>query len=374
MSKFKHALIFASCLILMTGCELSKKDGQAGGGPMGGPSGPVPVGVFTAKAADEPITLKYPAKVVSNQDVNVIAKVPGILMEQYFKAGDMVKEGDELFLIEPDKYEAAYEIAVANVELAKANYEKARLDYNRATRLKRSNSISAQEFDAATANYRATNAAIASAEANLKNISVDLNYTKVVAPFDGVLGDPYQDVGSYVGPQNPNLVRITKLDPLYAEFSIADVDALNISQKRANNEWEQKDAVATLKVGNKEYKGTTTFIDKVIDSKTGSVDAKAKFSNQNGDLLPHSFGIIEMSGFYQKNGFKIPQIAIQQDLSNAFVYVVAEGKATKSPIKITFQTSEYAIVSEGLNDGDQIIIDNFMKIGPGVPVTAVEGK
>ncbi|NLY03499.1 MAG: efflux RND transporter periplasmic adaptor subunit [Campylobacter sp.] len=367
----KQALICSSCLLFLAGC--SQSGDEMAGSASGGQNTSVPVGVFIAKMADEPIELEYPARIVSNQDVNIVAKVSGTLEEQYFKPGDQVDKGEVLFLIEPDKYQAAYDIAAANVSLSKANFEKARLDYNRAVKLKNTNSISQQEFDNASAVYRTTQAAIQSSEAALKNASVDLNYTKVVAPFSGVLGDPFVDVGTYVAPgANANLVRLTKLDPVYAEFAIPDIDALKIAEKKKANEWEQEGSKITLKMGNREYNGTVTFIDKVLNEKTGSIDAKAEFSNIDGLLLPDSFARVKMGGLYQKDGFKIPQVSVLIDLSDPFVYVVKDGVASKQIVKVAVETGEFSIISEGLKDGDQIIVDNLQKLQAGTPVNVVE--
>ncbi|CZE50450.1 CmeA [Campylobacter geochelonis] len=368
MKQFKKMLIFASCLLFITGCNMpwSKNDSSSNKAATQMP--PAQVGVFEAKKENVPVSFSYPAQVVSNQDVNVVAKVSGTLLKQYFKSGDMVKTGDKLFLIDPDKYQAVAEIAAANLALSNANLDKARLDFNRAKKLKASNSISQQEYDNAVASFKSAQAQIKSAQASLNNANIDLNYTVVTAPFDGVLGDNLQDVGAYVSMQNPNLVRLTKLNPIYAKFAIADVDALNINQKTQDKEWVQKNALATLKVGNSEYNGTVTFIDKVINDKTGSVDAKAEFSNENSELMPGNFATVTMNGLYQKDGFKIPQIAIMQDLTSPFVYIIKDSKVTKAPITIVYQDSEFAVVSKGLNQGDKIIIDNFKKIRLGAPV------
>lgn len=377
MNKLSQILFMAVCMLFLSGCDFNfgKKENKSMPTQQAQKAkSAVSVSVFVAKKADEPIVLKYPAKMVSAQDVNIVAKVPGMLKKQYFKAGDMVKEGDILFLIEPEKYKAAYDIALANVELSKANLQKAQLDYNRALTLKKTVAISQKEFDAINANYKSANAAIQSAEAMLKNAEIDLSYTKITAPFSGILGDSYQDVGAYISMQNPNLVRLTKLDPLYAEFAIPDIDALAINEKTVSKEWIQKGANVKLIVNEYQQDGLVTFIDKVINKNTGSVDAKAIFDNKNGHLLPNSFGMVEMSGLYQKDGYKIPQLAIKQDLTTPFVFLVKDGKVAKAPVKIVSQTSEYAVISSGLEEGDKIIMDNFMKIGVGVPVKIVEGK
>ncbi|MSN95730.1 efflux RND transporter periplasmic adaptor subunit [Campylobacter sp. FMV-PI01] len=370
MNKFKKTLIFLSFVLIFYGCNKpSTKEKPSGLKPQ-----PLPVSVMEVKSFDVPISAKYPAKIVSEQSVDIVAKVNGTIIKQFFKAGDNVKKGDKLFLIDDEKYRSAVDVAKANLGVANASYKMAELDYDRVKKLKQSNSISQKEFDLALLNLKISKAKVDNAKAILRNAQIDLGYTIVTAPFDGILGDPYKDIGAYVSIQNPNLVRLTKLNPIYAKYAISDIDALNINSKILGGEWVQKDSPATLTINEKEYNGTTVFIDRVINPLTNSVDAKAVFDNQNLELIPGSFAVVTMSGLYQKNGFKIPQIAIKQDLKGAFVYLVKDGKVAKSSIKISDQTSQYAVVSHGLEDGDKIILDNFIKLRLGMPVKIVEGK
>lgn len=372
MNKTVKILIFIP-IIILSGCNMpwDKNEDKK---PQAEQQMPPPpeVSIFVAKKADVPITFSYPAQVVSEQSVDIVSKVSGTLLEQYFKAGDSVKKGDNLFLIDPEKYKAMQEISQANLDVAKANLERTKLNYDRALKLKKTNSISRQVFDNALAEYKSAQANIKSAEAALKNANIDLDYTLVKAPFNGVLGDVYQDKGTFITSQNSKLVRLTSLNPINVKFAIADVDMLNLNQKTQNKEWVQDDTNATFTINGKNFNGKVTFIDKVIDIKTGSINAKAIFENEKQELLPGFFGTITLSGFYQKDGFKIPQVAIRQNAQTAYVFVLKEGKVSVLPIIIAYQTSEYAVISKGLNDGDRIITNNFMKIRPDAP--AVEKK
>lgn len=333
---------------------------------------PVQVGVFEAKSEDIPITFEFPARITSKQDVIVVAKVPGTLQEQYFKPGDVVKKGQKLFLIEPDKYEAAKLSAQASLEVANADFKRAELEYNRAKNLKSSNAISQKEYDASFSAYNMAKAQVQSAKANLKNADIDLSYTEVKAPFDGILGDPLVDVGSYVNLSSANLVRLAKLNPIDVDFAISEIDGLNINQNLDSKQWQQVGNKANLKVGDNIYSGKVTFIDKVVDNKTGTISAKAEFDNNQSNLLPGSYGRIKMEGFYEKNGYKIPSIALQQDEIGSYVYIIKGDKVSKSYVKIVSQNSNEVIIREGLKDGDKIIIDNFKKIRVGASV--VEAK
>lgn len=356
-------------LALLSGCSYFKKDENKGAQQMP----PLPVGVFEARIADVPIKLTYNGQTYSDLDVVIKAKVAGTIEKQLFKPGQFVKKGDALYEIEPDKYKAAYASAEGSLMVAQANLTNASADFERATKLKAANAISQKEFDAAKAAYEIAKASVASASANSQNAKIDLNYALVSAPFNGVVGDTKQDVGSYVNSANSELVRLTKLDPIYVKFGISDIDKLNIDNKLATKQWAQLNSVVSINLDGKDYNGTLVYIDNVIDANTASVDAKAKFNNPNLELRPGCFAKVSVSGFFQKNGFKIPQVAVLQDLSNPFVYVMENGKVAKKIVKIVSQDATTATISEGLSDGDLVIIDNFKKIRVGQSVQVAKG-
>lgn len=329
---------------------------------------PSHVDVFVAQKSDVPISFDYTAIVESQQDVMVYPKVSGTLVKQLFKAGDKVKFGDKLFLIDSEKYEASFEAFEAAVGVANANLKNAQTEFNRVSNLYEKNAISKKDYDAAVAAFESAKANLQSAKANSKNAKIDLGYTTITAPFDGILGDNLVDVGSLVMANQTALVRLTKLNPIDAKFQISDVDNLNRNQMEQSSTWVQTNANAVLKINGEEFEGKVKFIDNVVNTNTGSVAARAEFQNQNGKILPGAFGQVKMSGFYQKNAFNIPQVAIQQTAVKTYVLVVKDGKVGQKDVKITYQTKDMAVVSEGLEVGDQIIVNNFLKIRAGAPV------
>lgn len=349
MSKLANLAILA---ILLSGCSyFEKKDENANAAQQ---MPPLPVGVITAKTGDMEVALSFNGQIVGELDVVVKAKVVGTIEKQNFTPGQAVNEGYILFEIDSAKYEAAYNIA-------KANFDNANADLKRAKNLRASNAISQREYDAALAAYNITNA-------NLTNAKIDLDYSKVKAPFSGVVGDNLKDVGAYVSGADSDLVRLTKLDPIYVKFGISDVEKLKIDTNLANGEWEKKNSSVSISVAGKDYNGTLKFIDNVVNSNTATVDAKAEFDNPNLELKPGTYARVKVGGFHQKNGAKLPQIAVLQDLSNPFVYVVENGKIAKKIVKVIAQTATEAIISEGINDGDLVVIDNFKKIRVGLDV------
>ena len=367
MRNFKTLSVLLLTSLLFTACfdEKDKKSAAAGQQRQVPPS---KVDVFVAKKSDVPISFDYTATLTSQQDVIIYPKVSGTIIKQFFKPGDNVKAGDKLFLIDPEKYQAGYDTLEAAIGVANANLKNAQTEFNRISNLYKKNAVSQKDYDAAVSALEIANANLLSARANAKNAKIDLGYTSITAPFDGVLGDNLADVGSLVVANSTRLVRLTKINPIEAHFYISDVDNLNRVKMQESSLWVQTNSGAVLKVGSEEFSGKVNFIDNVVNTNMGSVLAKAEFNNDEGKLLPGMFGHIKMDGFYQKDGFKIPQVALQQTDVKTYVLVVTDGKVASKDVKITYQTKDAAVVSEGLNENDKIIMNNFLKIGVGAPV------
>lgn len=347
------SLIFAAFLV--SGCSYFEKKEESGA-KKSGEAPALPVGVFIAKSADVPIILKFNGQTVSELEIMLKPQVSGTIEKQLFEPGRSVKKGDVLYEIDRSRYQAAFDSANANLQNASA-------DYKRAKALKASNTISQKDFDTAKAAFMV-------AEANFKSAKIDLDHSLVTAPFDGMAGDTQKDVGAYVN-VGEDLVRLSKFDPIDVEFGIADVDRLELDANLRNGQWKQLGRQVSINLGGKDYNGTLSFIDSVINTNTASVSAKAQIPNPSLEIRPGVFTKVSVEGFYQKNGFKIPQVALKQDLSNTVVYVVQDGKVAKKVVEIAAQDTRTATISSGLQDGDQIILDNFKKINVGSKVTPV---
>lgn len=364
MANFKSALVLSVAVLFLSGCFENKENKAAAGRQM-----PLShVDIFTAQKTDIPISFDYTATVVSSQDVIIYPKVGGTIIKQFFRPGSKVKAGDKLFLIDPEKYQASFDSLDASVGVANANLKNAETEFKRISALYKKNAVSQKDYDAAVAAYDIANANLVSAKANLKNAKIDLGYTTITAPFDGVVGDNQVDVGSLVIANQTKLVRLTKINPIEAEFYIADVDNLTRKTNLDNGSWQQLNSDAVLSVNGENFNGKVNFIDNVVNTATGSVLAKASFDNSEGKILPGAFGHIKMSGFIQKNAFNIPQVALQQSATNSYVLVVKDGKVSQKNVKTGYQTKNMVAITEGLEDGDKIIVNNFLKIGVGAPV------
>lgn len=369
MGKLTNLSLALAVAVFFTGClddlNIFKKDkAQAAASAMPAAH----VDVIVAKKGDYPMSFNYPARIQSEQDVIIKPKVSGTLLKQNFKAGDTVKEGQVLFVIDPEKYQATYESSKASIAQAEANLKNAKNEMERVKKLFAQKALSQKDYDSALATYESADATLKSAVASTKSAKLDLGYTNVTAPFSGVVGENLVDVGAYIAAGSTELVRLTKIDPIDVRFYISDIDELNRAKNIDQNSWEQINKEAILTVDGQNFEGKVKFIDSTVDVNSGGVLAKAEFENKDGKLLPGVFARISMNGFVQKDSFAIPQVAILQDTVSPYVYLVKDGKVVKKSIKIIYQTVTEAYVKEGLEEGDVIILNNFKKIGPGSSV------
>lgn len=359
----KNTILALGVVLLLTAC--SKEEAPKIQMP------PQPVTTMSAKSEDLPLSFTYPAKLVSDYDVIIKPQVSGVIVNKLFKAGDKVKKGQTLFIIEQDKFKASVDSAYGQALMARAIFENASKDFNRSKALFSKSAISQKEYDSSLATFNNSKASLASARAQLANAKIDLDHTEIKAPFDGTVGDALVNIGDYVSASTTELVRITNLNPIYADFFISDTDKLNLVRNTQSGKWDLDSIHANLNLNGETVQGKLYFIDSVIDANSGTVKAKAVFDNNNSTLLPGAFATITSEGFIQKNGFKVPQIAVKQDQNDVYVLLVKNGKVEKSSVHISYQNNEYAIIDKGLQNGDKIILDNFKKIQVGSEVKEI---
>lgn len=348
--------VAALCVFVLffTGCDLldGEKSPQAQQAPANHQGASVDAMVL--KQERLPLNFSYTARLASPQSVEILPKVSATIMAQKFKAGSFVKKGDVLFELDSDMYEA-------NAHSARALASSARAEFKRIEGLFNKQASSQKELDAARASKD-------SSEAALKIAELNLSYTKVKAPFSGVLSDRLSDVGSFASANLTPLVRLSKMDKIEAIFYISDAEAIKAANELRAKTWSDSDLSAKLNVGDKSYLGQIKFIDNQIDTATGTIMVKAVFDNPSLELVPGEIGRIQLEGLVQKDGFKIPQVAILQDGNSPYILLAKDGKIAKQNIKIDYQTPEYAIITQGAKQGDVLILNNFRKIRPGMPV------
>lgn len=364
-NKFYINCTLISILIsfLSSGCSSEGKKGQNMA-----ELPPLKVSTYEIKSNDIPVSMEYPAKIKSMQQVNVVARVNGILEKKNFTEGSYVKEGEILYQIDSTRYEASMQEALADVEIKTATLKQATREWERVKTLFEQDSTSQKERDSALSAFEMAQASLKASQANLKKTQIDLGYTKVKAPISGLTSLNTQDIGSYVGSsaESMNLITITQINPIYVEFSIPDIE---LFKKRfiLNNISQTKLPVTINFTDGFEYeqKGTLDFIDSFVDNETSTVKARAIFTNPKNNLIPGLFVRVKIDGLVYKNAINIPQSSLLQDATGTFVYIVKENQAIKVPVKIGNIVKDSYIIDSGLNVGDVVITNNLTKLKPG---------
>ena len=373
--KYISQIKFCSILLIifvLNGCENTKENNSQNISEI-----PLEVNTYEVKLNDIPVSMEYPAKIKSMQQVNVVAKVNGTLEKKNFTEGNFVKEGEVLYQIDSTRYEAFLQEALADVEMKTATLKQATREWERVKILFEQDSTSQKEKDSALSAYETAQASLKASQANLKKAQIDLGYTKVKAPISGFTSLNKQDLGSYVGSTNESMIltTITQTNPIYVEFSLPDIEFLKkrfiINNGNWNNISQTKLPVSIILSDGLIYeeKGTLDFIDSFVDNETSTVKARATFENPKNDLISGLFVKIRIDGLIYKNAISIPQTSLLQDTTGTFVYIVKDNQAIRTPIKIENISKDTYIISDGLNEGDIVITNNLTKLKSGSSIT-----
>lgn len=338
----------------------------------------LPVAATTVHKQNITVYSEYSARTRATQQTEVYARVSGILEQKFFTEGQTVKAGQRLYKIDDRKYRALVAKAKADLAVSNANYNKAEREYTRVKGLYKNKAVSEQEVDNALSELELAKANIEGQKASLNEVQIDLDYTDVKAQISGVTGIKQQDVGNLVGStaENSLLTTITQLDQIHAVFAIPDANfskLITLSQQGKLELLKQNDWTADLLDDQNQViaTGKIDFVGNQIDSSTGGVQTRALFDNQKLQLLPGQFVRIRVSNAIRKNVFLIPQKAVLQMGQQAFVYIVKDGIADLFPVQLADQQGDNWLVESGLQDGDQIVLNNLIKLRPKTPVQII---
>ena len=320
------------------------------------------------EVSDLKINLKYPAQIKSFQNVDVYARVQGVLQEKLFTEGTQVTKGDLLFKIEDDIYKAKADASKASVEMAQATLNNATRNWERIKKLYKSKAVSVESRDTALSEYENALASLSMSKAQFQQAQIDLNYTSVRAPISGIAGMKKVDIGNFVKDDGDSvLVKITQNDQVFLDFSMPLSDYKNIQSGLWSLPIDSKIQVAvTLNNKTTEESGVVDFIDAVIDQNTSTVKMRAIIDNPIHTLIPGNFIRVTLNGIVQKDVITIPQKALLQNPMGTMVFVENNGIASVKPVKIGKETGNNYVVTGGpLKSGDRVIVNNFFKVKPG---------
>ena len=379
LSSFRTIALAVSVAVAPILASCNENTGEAQAQTQSAPP-PPEVTVQEVAAGPVPLSYTYAGRVSAFREIEVRARVGGILLKRDYTEGEKVTEGQELFRIDPATYQAEVARAQAQLQQAQAQLANDRINAERAAKLFVARAGSERDRDDAAAQVRTDEAAVAAAQAQLKTAQLNLDYTTVTAPLGGMTSIEEVPEGSLIS-TNGLLTRITQLDPAYVTFSFSDADFAEI--RRLQNEGKAdgpKDRrfPVTVKLGDgRAYGqgGNINFTDSIVDSQTGTIRARAMLPNAGGLLMPNQFVRVTVGGLTLRQGIVVPQVAVMQGPQGPFVYALGEGdKAEARPLTLGREVEGGWLVESGLTGGERIITEGVIKVRPGSPVRPSEAK
>jgi len=369
------SVVAATFPVLLAACNPTSGPG-AHGAPGGGMP-PAAVSTMTVQPKAVLAPFEYTGQTAGSREVEVRARVRGILVARNFTEGGTVKKGQSLYTIDPAPFRAALAKADADLAGALARLEQAKRNAARLRPLYAEKAVSQKDLDDAASAEAIGEADAQAARARLLEARLDLEYTRVEAPVSGIVGRSLPSEGTLVSGPDVLLTRITQVDPMWVNFGIPDADQLRMrSEAEAGRLVLPKDGRFEVRVRladgqTYERTGWLTFSDVRISGETGTSDARAVIANPDEKLRPGQFVRVTLTGATRPDAVLVPQRAVLEGPQGKFVSVVDE-KSTAQPRPV--ELGEWAgsdwIITGGLKAGDQVIIDGVMRIGPGAPVRA----
>ena len=375
-STFKRGCIALALISVLAGCG-DKPASSAQVRP------PVPVVVAEAKLTDVPLTTEMVGETAGYREIEVRSRVNGILLERTYVEGQPVTAGQELFLIDPAPYKVALEQAKGALAQEQARFNKARADRDRIIPLFKRQVVSRKDYDDTIANYEAAIASRQAAQATVKEAELNLSYTQVTAPIDGMASKSSQSEGSLIS-TNANsslLTTITQYNPLYVNFSYSEQDRLNFETSVRKGLIEAKDTTnwrTHIRLADGSVypqAGKLNFSDNRVDPQTGTIRARAIFDNKEGVLLPGQFVRLTIDLGIRKNAIVVPARAIVQSQADRMVMVVdGDDKVVPRPVRLGPAIAEGVLIESGLDAGERYIVEGLMKARPGSIVKPVSAQ
>jgi RND family efflux transporter MFP subunit len=372
MKLMKRLHVLAALILISLSCSCSRKAAQTD-------PPPPEVLVTTVTPEDVPRVLERVATLDGFINANINAQVQGYIVARDYTEGSIVKIGDLLFQIDPRPFEAALAQARGTLARDKANQVKAEADEKRALDLFTKKVISDQERDTATAAADSTRANVEADEAAVQQAQLNLGYTKILAPIEGVSGFANNQVGDLVGPSTGPLTTVSQIDPIKAMVTTGEgafTDFVSRHPDPKERDAYLKSLEFQLILGNGEVypqKGKFYALDRSLDPRTGSIRYEVTFANPGGTLRPGQFGKVRFVADMKKGAMVIPQEAVTELQGSYQVAVIGDdNKVSIRPVQMGQRIGTMWEVTQGLKPGEKVVVQGVQKVREGSTVTAKE--
>lgn len=334
---------------------------------------PAPVTVSEVSATSATHYGEYAGRIRGEREVEIRARVSGILEERRYAEGELVEQGETLFQIEPGPYETAVRSARAELADARSRLSQAESEWQRVEGLYERDAVSTRERDQAEAEHEAAKSRLEAAESALADAERNLRYTRVEAPVSGITGMEAVSEGNLIEP-GTLLTHLTQHDPVRVLFSLPENDAsaqrLAREARRAGGD-EARQEVQLLFRGGDDYEhaGEVNFSDRRIDAMTGGVQMRAQFPNPDGDLIPGQFVRVRLALQSFDSVFLIEPSAVGEGPEGPQVFVVEDDTAHARQVELGPIVEGKQVILDGLSEGEQLVINGQVALGDGAPVS-----
>jgi membrane fusion protein (multidrug efflux system) len=302
-------------------------------------------------------------------NATIRAQVTGYLITQNYKDGDMVKKDQVLFEIDPRLFQAALDQAKSQLVQQQARWDTAKANLKRIKPLAAQNAVSKRDLDNAVGTEEATHALVLEAQAAVDKAKLNLGFTKVTSPIDGIAGIAQAQIGNLVGPgQLEQLTTVSTIDPIKVYVPVSEQDYLKAMEKGRTN---QKLPLELILADGSSYpqKGEIAFADRQVDVKTGTIRVAALFPNPGNLLRPGQFARIRATNEFRNGALLVPQRAVTELQGSYQVAVVGtDNKASIRPVKVAERIDSLWIITEGLKPGERVVAEGIQKVREGMPV------
>jgi membrane fusion protein (multidrug efflux system) len=323
-----------------------------------------------------PLVREASGRLAPTRASDVRARVAGVVQKRFYKEGSMVKEGQPLVQIDPAPYRAQLAAAAANLEQAEAAAKNASVTAQRNRELTKQQLVSRMQLDDSESLERTTAAQVSAARAQLESARINLSYANVTAPISGRAGQMRVLEGALVGQGEATLLTtVEQVDPIFVFFDQPASDFERLQRAQAAGQVliseGNKAEVRVLRADGSEYPhpGTLSFADFSVNPSTGAVAFRGVIPNPDRMLLPGMYVNVRLTAGVLKNGFQVPQLAVQRDAQGAYVLAVApDGMVAAKRVDVVSSVGPNWVIGNGLADGDQIIVSGLQVARPGMKV------
>jgi len=367
-----------TALALLSACG-HKDAAQAGAGAPGGKMPAPQVGVITTKFQQVALETELPARVEAIRVAEVRARVNGVVLKRLFTEGSMVKQGQSLFQIDPEPYQAQVNSAQAALGRAQATQASAAATVERYKPLVEANAVSKQEYTNAVAAAKQGEADVNAAKAQLRIAQINYGYANVYAPISGRIGRALVTEGALVSAQEATqMALIQQTDNVYLNITQSAAELQRLRKSAGGSGIDSAIPVSVILDDGTELgrKGKLLFSDVTVDPSSGQITLRAQVANPDSALLPGQYVRVRLAQSQLPNGILVPQQAVTRggQTGDTLMVVGADNKPTPRTVKIASQQGSDWVITDGLKEGERVMVDGFQKLQmlpPGTPVQPV---